>query len=53
MALKQYLLVSYGAIKPIVVDHDVKIPMNLLLITPFHNVITTKFIPPNPKGDPL
>jgi hypothetical protein len=31
----------------------VKIPMNLLSITPFHNVVTTKSIPPNPGGDPL
>jgi hypothetical protein len=45
--------VSYGAIKPIVVDLDVKIPMNLLSITPFHNIVITKSIPPNPRGDPL
>lgn len=26
--------------------------MNLLTITPFHNIITIKSIPPNPRGDP-
>ncbi len=44
--------ISYVAITPIVVDPDAKIPMNLLLITPFPNIVTTISIPPNP-GDPL
>jgi hypothetical protein len=44
--------VSYVAITPIIVDPDVKIPMNLLSITHFPNIITTISIPPNPK-DPL
>jgi len=26
--------------------------MNLLPKTPFHNVVTTKFVPPNLGGDP-
>jgi hypothetical protein len=36
---------SFGAIKPIVVDSNVEIPINLLSITPFHNIVT-KFVPP-------
>jgi hypothetical protein len=30
----------------------VKITMNLLSRTPFHIIITTKFVPPNPRKDP-
>ncbi len=26
--------------------------MNLLLKTPFHSIVTTKFVPPNLRGDP-
>jgi hypothetical protein len=44
------ILVSYGARKPIVVNLDVKVLVNLLSKIPFHNVITIKSIPLNPKG---
>jgi hypothetical protein len=44
--------VNFGAIKPIVIDLEVEILVNLLSITPFHNIITTKSIPPNPWIDP-
>ncbi len=47
------LPLSFGAIKPIVVDPNVEIPMNLLSITPFHSIITTKFVPPDLRGDHL
>jgi hypothetical protein len=30
----------------------VKIPMNLLSKTPFHSIVTTTFVPPNPRKDP-
>jgi hypothetical protein len=40
--------INVGAIKQIVIDLEVEIPVNLLSITPFHNIITTKSIPPNP-----
>jgi hypothetical protein len=40
--------INFGAIKQIVIDLEVEIPVNLLSITPFHNIITTKSIPPNP-----
>jgi hypothetical protein len=44
------ILVSYGARKPIVVNLDVKVLVNLLSKTPFHNVVTIKSIPLNPRG---
>jgi hypothetical protein len=47
------LPLSFGAIKPIVVNPNVEMPMNLLSITPFHSIITTKFVPPDLRGDHL
>jgi hypothetical protein len=35
-----------------VVDFNVEVLMNLLPKTPFHNVVTIKFVPPNLGGDP-
>ncbi len=34
------------------VDPDVEVLMNLLPKTPFHNVVTTKFVPLDLEGDP-
>ncbi len=44
--------VSFGARKFVVVNLDAKIPLNLLLKTPFHSIVTTKFVPPDLRGDP-
>ncbi len=44
--------VSFDAWKSIVVDSDVEVLMNLLPKTPFHNVVTIKFVPPDLGGDP-
>ncbi len=46
------ILAKFDTKKPIVVDFDVKIPLNVLSRTPFHNIVTTKFVPPNLGGDP-
>jgi len=45
--------ISFGVKKSVVVDPHVEIQVNLLSITLFHNVVTTKFVPVNPKGDLL
>ncbi len=47
------ILVSSNAQKSIMVDLDADVLVNLLPKTPFHNVVTIKFVPPNPRGDPL
>jgi hypothetical protein len=44
--------VNFGVRKFVVVDLDAEIPLNLLLKTRFHSIVTTKFVPPNLKGDP-
>ncbi len=36
--------INYGAKKPIIVDLDVEIQVNLLSKTPFHKTIITKFV---------
>ncbi len=43
---------SFGARKFVVVDLDAEIPLKLLLKTPFHIIVTTKFVPPNLRRDP-
>jgi hypothetical protein len=45
--------ISFGARNPIVVDPNVEVLVNLLSITFFHSIITTKFVPPDLGGDPL
>ncbi len=47
------VFVNSGAKKFIVVDLNAKVLMNLILRTPFHDVITTKSVPPYPTRDPL
>jgi hypothetical protein len=41
---------SFSAIKPIVVNSNVEILVNLLSITPFHNIVI-KFVPLDLVGD--
>ncbi len=45
--------ISFGARKLVVVNLDVKVLVNLISITSFHNVVIIKIIPLNPRGDPL
>jgi hypothetical protein len=42
----------FGTNKHVVLDFATKIPLNLLSRTPFHVIITTKFVPLNLKGNP-
>jgi hypothetical protein len=44
--------ISFGARKFIVMNLNVKILVNLISIMYFHNVITTKIVPLDPKGNP-
>jgi len=44
--------VCSGAKEFVIVDLNVKTLMNLLSKTPFHNIVTTKYVPPDPRGDP-
>jgi hypothetical protein len=39
--------------KHVAIDSNAEIPLNLLSITPFHIIVTTKFVPPYLGGDPL
>jgi hypothetical protein len=45
------ILVSSDVRNFVVLDLKVEVPMNLISITPFHNVVTTNSIPLDPKGD--
>jgi hypothetical protein len=45
------IFASYGAWKYVVVDLNAKVSINLMLKTPFHNVVTTKFVPLDLGGD--
>ncbi len=44
--------ISLGAKKSIIIDINAKILLNLILRTPFHDIITTKYVPPDLIGDP-
>jgi len=44
--------ITFNARKFVVVDLDAEIPMNLLSRTPFHNVVTFKYVPLDLGGDP-
>jgi hypothetical protein len=44
---------SFGTRKPIAIDFDAEIPLKLLSKTPFHNIVIIKFVPLDPRGDPL
>ncbi len=39
--------VSFGVREPVIINPDAKILVNVLSRTPFHNIITTKFVPPD------
>ncbi len=44
--------VSPSAKKSIIVKPNAKVPLNLISKTPFHNVITTKLVPLDLRGNP-
>jgi hypothetical protein len=44
--------VSFGVREHVEVNPNAKILVNVLSRTPFHNIVTTKFVPPNLGGDP-
>ncbi len=46
------IFVNSSAQKYVVADLDAEVLMNLLPKTPFHNVLTIKSIPLNPRGVP-
>jgi hypothetical protein len=46
------ILANSGAKKLVAINFDAKIPMNLLSKTPFHSIVSTKFVPPNSRKEP-
>ncbi len=47
------IVASFGIRKPLVIDLDTKIPLNLLLITPFHSIVINRSMTLDLGRDPL